>query len=327
MANSDCIVIMGSNMAENHPVGFRFVMKAKMRGATVIHVDPRFSRTSAMADLFVPIRAGGDLVFLGSLINYVLEREAYFKEYVLAYTNASMIVSEEFQDTEDLDGLFSGFDPSRGTYTTDTWQYEGQGLNGGAPQHHGQDSQSQSHHGGGAPGKPPTDPTLQHSRCVLQIVKRHYARYTPEMVEQACGVPREHFLKVAETIVRNSGRERTTSFAYAVAWTQHTIGTQIISCCALLQLLLGNIGRPGGGIMALRGHATIQGSTDIPTLYNLLPGYLPMPSAAEGHWDLEAYLEGVVTPRGTWANARRYAVRSEERRVGKECRSRWSPYH
>jgi formate dehydrogenase major subunit len=308
LANSDCIVIMGSNMAENHPVGFRFVMQAKERGATVIHIDPRFSRTSAMADLFVPLRAGSDLVFLGALVNYVLQHEAYFRDYVTAYTNAATIVSHEFQDTEDLDGLFSGFDSARGIYKTDSWQYQGEAEDTGAPEHHGQDAQSYTHRTGGSSGRPPMDPTLQHPRCVFQIVKRHYARYTPEMVEQACGVPREQFLKVAQTIVENSGRERTTSFAYAVAWTQHTIGTQIISCCALLQLLLGNIGRPGGGIMALRGHATIQGSTDIPTLYNLLPGYLPMPSAAEGHWDLHTYLDGVLTPRGNWANAPRYMV-------------------
>jgi formate dehydrogenase major subunit len=308
LANSDCIVVMGSNMAENHPVGFRFVMTAKTRGATVIHVDPRFSRTSAMADYFVPLRAGSDLVFLGALVSYVLERDAYFKEYVLAYTNAATIVSEQFEDTEDLDGLFSGFDPGRGTYRTHTWQYAGS-SGGGAPEHHGQDAQSMAHRQGGASARTaPTDPTLQHPRTVFQILKRHYRRYTPEMVEEACGVPRDHFLKVAETIVANSGRERTTAFAYAVAWTQHTTGTQIISCCAILQLLLGNIGRPGGGIMALRGHATIQGSTDIPTLYNLLPGYLPMPSVQDGHRDLAAYLDGVVTPTGGWFNARRYAV-------------------
>ena len=309
MANSDCVVIMGSNMAENHPVGFRFVMKAKTRGATIIHVDPRFSRTSAMADYYVPLRAGSDLVFLGALVNYVLEHEAYFKEYVLAYTNAAAIVSDQFEDTEDLDGLFSGFDPGRGTYTTDTWQYAGSDSEVGAPEHHGQDAQSMGHRQGGThPDAVPTDPTLQHPRCVFQILKRHYQRYTPEMVEQACGVSREQFLKVAETIVANSGRERTTSFAYAVAWTQHTTGTQTISCCAILQLLLGNVGRPGGGIMALRGHATIQGSTDIPTLYNLLPGYLPMPSVQDGHRDLAGYLDGVVTPAGGWFNAPRYMV-------------------
>jgi len=309
LANSDCIVVMGSNMAENHPVGFRFVMKAKTRGATIIHVDPRFSRTSAMADYFVPIRAGSDLVFLGALVSYVLEREAYFKEYVLAYTNAAAIVSDEFEDTEDLDGLFSGFDPGRGTYTTDSWQYAGSESGEGAPEHHGQDAQSMGHRQGGSrPNDLSTDPTLQHPRCVFQILKRHYRRYTPEMVEEACGVPKEQFLRIAETIVDNSGRERTTAFAYAVAWTQHTTGTQIISCCAILQLLLGNIGRPGGGIMALRGHATIQGSTDIPTLYNLLPGYLPMPSVQDGHRDLASYLEGVVTPAGGWFNAPKYMV-------------------
>ena len=309
LANSDCVVIMGSNMAENHPVGFRFVVKAKTRGATVIHIDPRFSRTSALSDYFVPLRAGSDLVFLGALVNYVLEREAYFKEYVLAYTNAAWIVSDEFEDTEDLGGLFSGFDPGRGTYQTDSWQYAAPKTAGGAPDRQGQDAESHGHRQGGAgPAAVPTDPTLQHPRCVFQILKRHYRRYTPEMVEEACGVPQEQFLKVAETIVANSGRERTTSFAYAVAWTQHTTGTQTISCCAILQLLLGNIGRPGGGIMALRGHATIQGSTDIPTLYNLLPGYLPMPSVQDGHRDLASYLDGVVLPAGGWGNAGRYTV-------------------
>src|SRR6185503_11789431 len=142
MANSDCVVIMGSNMAENHPVGFRFVMKAKTRGATIIHIDPRFSRTSAMADYYVPSRAGSDLVFLGALVSYVLEREAYFKEYVLAYTNAAAIVSDDFEDTEDLDGLFSGFDPGRSTYKTDSWAYAGQaggsGDAGDSPEHQGQ---------------------------------------------------------------------------------------------------------------------------------------------------------------------------------------------
>jgi formate dehydrogenase major subunit len=299
---------MGSNMAENHPVGFRFVMTAKTRGATVIHIDPRFSRTSAMADYFVPLRAGSDLVFLGALVNYVLSHEAYFKEYVLAYTNAAIIVSEEYQDTEDLDGLFSGFDPGRGTYKTDTWQYEGEAAPGGAPETQAGDAESFGHRAGGSSGHPPTDPTLQHPRCVFQILKRHYQRYTPEMVEEACGVPRNHFLKVAETIVANSGRERTTSFAYAVAWTQHTTGTQTISCCAILQLLLGNIGRPGGGIMALRGHATIQGSTDIPTLYNLLPGYLPMPSVPDGHHNLSSYLEGTALPAGGWTRAPAYMI-------------------
>ena len=313
LANSDCVVIMGSNMAENHPVGFRFVVHAKLRGATVIHIDPRFSRTSALSDMHVPLRAGSDLVFLGALINYVIEHDAYFKEYVLAYTNAASIVSDDFRDTEDLDGLFSGFDPSRGTYETKSWAYAGQESEQAGPENKTQDAQSYAHRGAGAStegptDEAPTDPTLQHPRCAFQLVKCHYARYTPEMVEEACGVPRQQFLRVAEAIVANSTRDRTTVFCYAVAWTQHTTGTQMISACALLQLLLGNIGRPGGGIMALRGHATIQGSTDIPTLFNLLPGYLPMPSRAEGHDDLEKYLGTVTTPTGWWHNAPRYVV-------------------
>src|SRR5574340_892182 len=145
----------------------------------------------------------------------------------------------------------------------------------------------------------PQDPTLQHPRCVFQLLKKHYARYTPELVEETCGVPKALFLEVAETLARNSGRERTTAFVYAVGWTQHTVGVQYIRAAAIVQLLLGNIGRPGGGIMALRGHASIQGSTDIPTLYNLLPGYLPMPHAGV-YDDLAGYVETNRSPGGWW---------------------------
>src|SRR5262245_12423214 len=286
---------MGANMAENHPVGFRFVLKAKERGATVIHVDPRFSRTSALADIHVPLRAGSDLVFLGALVNYTIQHEKYFREYVVHYTNAPVLIDPGYRDTEDLGGVFSGYDPQRGRYSFDTWQYAG-GASSAAPEvHTSETSEPRTRFVGDLAGAPQTDPTLQHPHCVFQLVKRHFARYTPELVERACGVPRDLFLQVAEAITRSSGIgpdgvDRTTAFCYAVAWTQHTVGTQIISCCALLQLLLGNIGRPGGGILALRGHATIQGSTDIPTLYNLLPGYLPMPNARQDHGTLEAYL-------------------------------------
>ena len=352
LADSDCIVIMGSNMAENHPVGFRFVLKAKTKGATIIHIDPRFSRTSALADIHVPLRPGTDLAVLGGIINYVLNSERwnsdpFFKEYITHYTNAPLIVSEEFKDTEELEGLFSGYDPEQRRYNTDTWQFaekpaqpdpgrrpqagsepdrhatgqtgeEGQAATGDygaglsrraeeAEQDHGQTAEPSSaqvmpH----AP--PPVDMTLQHPNCVFQIVKRHFARYTPELVEQISGVPRDLLITVAETLLQNSGRDRTSAFCYAVAWTQHTIGTQIISCCALLQLLLGNIGRPGGGILALRGHATIQGSTDIPTLYNLLPGYLPMPSTQAGHRSLREYLAAEQSPTGMWFNMPRFMV-------------------
>ncbi len=314
LAASDCIVIMGANMAENHPVGFRFVMHAKERGATVIHVDPRFSRTSALSDLHVPLRAGSDLVFLGALVNYVIQQEKFFREYVVSYTNAPVIIDSAFRDTEDLDGLFSGYDPARRSYDQASWQYAGQRDHPAGSQSDAQDAEPRTQYTGHLDSPPQTDPTLQDPRCVFQLVKRHFARYTPEMVEEACGVPRASFLKVAEAITRNSGIgpdgvDRTTAFCYAVAWTQHTTGTQIISCCALLQLLLGNVGRPGGGILALRGHSTIQGSTDIPTLYNLLPGYLPMPVSEEsGEPDLRTYLQHHVPRTGAWHRMPAYLV-------------------
>ena len=293
-------------MAECHPVGFRWVMEAKRRGATVIHVDPRFTRTSAVADLHVPLRAGTDVAFLGALVHHVIEEERYFRDYVVHYTNAPAIVGEGFRDTEDLDGLFSGWEPEKGAYDPASWRYEGAAAAPaathretftGEPQ-----SEQGSRHGAGR-----LDPTLEHPRCVFQILRRHFSRYTPELVEEVCGVPRELFGKVAETLCANSGRERTSAFCYAVGWTQHTIGVQYIRTAAILQLLLGNVGRPGGGILALRGHASIQGSTDIPTLYNLLPGYLPMPHAGlDG--GLGAYLARNGSASGWWGEMPKYAV-------------------
>jgi formate dehydrogenase major subunit len=279
LQNADCIVIQGSNMAECHPVGFRWVMKAKERGATVIHVDPRFTRTSAVADVHVPIRAGSDIAFLGGIIHYILENERYFKEYVVNYTNAAAIINEDFKDAEDGDGLFGGWDEEKGEYSNRNWML-------------------QAKH---------TDPTLQHPRCVFQILKRHFSRYTAEMVERTCGVSARLLTKVAETLCRNSGRERTSAFCYAVGWTQHTMGVQYIRTACIIQLLLGNMGRPGGGIMALRGHASIQGSTDIPTLYNLLPGYLPMPRAKSDR-DFETYVRRNESPSGWWGEFEKYSV-------------------
>jgi formate dehydrogenase major subunit len=296
-------------MAEAHPVGFRWVMKARERGATVLHIDPRFGRTSAMADLHVPIRAGSDIAFLGALINHVIETDSWFKEYVLNYTNASTIINKDFKDTEDLGGFFSGFDAETGTYDPSTWRYEGGEIASPAGQReHSTQAFSEKTGAGMLVGDPERDPTLQHERCVFQLLRKHYARYTPEMVERICGISQEQFHTVAETLIRNSGRERTTALCYAVGWTQHTSGVQIIRTAAILQLLLGNIGRPGGGIVALRGHASIQGSTDIPTLYDLLPGYLPMPKGREGELDLRSYIDGNSAERGWWSNFEKYIV-------------------
>src|SRR5438128_114364 len=323
MADSDCVVIQGSNMAECHPVAFRWPMQAKLKGAKLIHVDPRFTRTSAVADIHAPIRAGSDVAFLGGLIRYVLESERwrtdpFFREFDVNYTNAATIIGNDVKDTEDAEGVFSGLmqyapgikewplDGFVGQYDTRSWQY----------------AAAAAGHASTPPAGPPFDPlvrslltppprrdeTLQDPRTVLQIVKRHFSRYTPEMVERVTGCPKETFLKVAETILANSGRERTTSFAYAVAWTQHTNGPQTIGCCALLQLLLGNIGRPGAGVMALRGHASIQGSTDIPTLYHSIHGYMNHPSALKRHDSLRDWLLTETTPRGYWANTPKFMV-------------------
>ena len=292
-------------MAECHPVGFQWVMEAKARGATIIHIDPRFTRTSAVADLFVPVRAGSDIAFLGGIINFILTNELYFREYVVSYTNAATIVSEDFQDAGQLGGLFSGFDPDTGTYDTTSWAYEGVETAAAAGSRTvPRGSGAALPHGDGR-----RDETLQDPFCVFQILKRHYARYTPEMVERICGVPPDLFAKVCEAVTANSGRERTTSWVYSVGWTQHSVGVQYIRGAAIIQLLLGNMGRPGGGILALRGHASIQGSTDIPTLFDLLPGYLPMPKAAV-HGDLNGYLASMKSDgqKGFWAAMDAYTV-------------------
>jgi formate dehydrogenase major subunit len=364
MADSDCCVFMGSNMAENHPVAFRWPMKAKLKGAKLIHVDPRFTRTSAMCDIYAPIRAGSDIAFLGGLIHYVInnerwQNEKFFQDFLLHYTNAPILIGDEFRDTEDLDGVFSGlmeykggvnewpYNGFLGEYNNQSWQYAGtqaraQGWQGATARSGEQQvgREGQQERGAGAAGgagsaapkdgaaraagikgppfeplvrallQPPAlrDETLQNPRCVFQIIKRHFSRYTPEMVERVTGCPQDVFLKVAETILANSGAERTTSFAYAVAWTQHTNGPQVIGCCALLQLLLGNIGRPGAGIMALRGHASIQGSTDVPTLYHSIHGYMSHPSALKKHETLVDFLVLESRPRSYWANLPKFMI-------------------
>lgn len=328
-------------MAECHPVAFRWPMKAKGQGAKLIHVDPRFTRTSAMADIYAPLRAGTDIAFLGGLIHYVLNSERwnndpFFKEYVVNYTNAATMISDAFQGTEALDGVFSGlmaytggsevwpFNGFIGSYDNASWQYARAGAAPADPRggtELGSQGTAQQQAASLPPGPPfepliralrkpaPTrDDTLQDPRTVFQIIKRHFSRYTPEMVEQVTGCAQQTLIQVAETLLENSGRERTTAWCYAVGWTQHTYGPQMIGCCALLQLLLGNFGRPGGGIMALRGHASIQGSTDIPTLYHSIHGYMPAPSALKPHTSLTDYLAAEASASGYWANMPAFVV-------------------
>ncbi|HXD53572.1 MAG TPA: formate dehydrogenase [Solirubrobacteraceae bacterium] len=310
LQNSDLIVLEGSNMAEAHPVAFQWVAEAKARGAKVIHIDPHYSRTSVLADLFVPLRAGTDIAFLGGIVNHVLQTESDFREYVLAYTNAPTILGEDFADAG-ADGVFSGFDPEQGVYDPASWQYEGTFVAAAAGQRdqegnilrNGRDGEAAE----GERAEPKLDETLQHPRCVWQVLKRHYASYTPEMVERVCGVPQDVFAEVCRLFVENSGRERTTSFVHGVGWTQHTIGSQYIRAASILQLLLGNMGRPGGGVMAIRGHASIQGSSDIPTLFDTLPGYIPMPHAY-AHESLDEFLCADAPRKGYWGNMRSYVV-------------------
>src|SRR5579875_432770 len=304
---------MGSNMAEAHPVGFQWVMAAKDRGARVIHIDPRFTRTSAMASQHVTLRTGTDIAFLGGVINYILANELDFREYVRAYTNAPFLINERFADTEQLDGLFSGYDPRSASYDPATWSYESVSVAEGGGRREREQASADAHGSGGpviegAAAELAADPTLEHPRCVYQVLKRHFGRYTPEMVERICGVPRDQFLDVCRAWTENSGRDRTAGLVYSVGWTQHSVGAQYIRAGSIIQLLLGNIGRPGGGVYALRGHASIQGSTDIPTLFNLLPGYLPMPDTS--HENLAAYLGKVAgdKQKGFWRNADTYMI-------------------
>lgn len=315
---------MGSNMAEAHPVGFRWPMKAKERGGKLIHVDPRFSRTSAMADTHVQIRAGSDIAFLGALIRWVIENDRCFTDYVKAYTNASTLIDAEWSDTEDADGIFSGWNPATGDYDLEKghWAYQREAgfdpaslfphADPDAPRQDSGATASVSLHaspkGKATAGPVQKDETLQHPRCVFQLLRKHFGRYTPEVAASICGCTPEQIVQVAQQLADNSGRERTSAICYAVGWTQHSTGPQIIRAASVLQLLLGNIGRPGGGIMALRGHCSIQGSTDVPTLYDLLPGYLPQPSHAKTHQTLDGYCEHEGVANGYWCNFRKFIV-------------------
>jgi formate dehydrogenase major subunit len=281
--NSD-VIMATSNMAENHPVGFQWVMKAKERGAKLIHVDPRFTRTSAAADLHVPLRSGTNIVFFGGLISYAIEKNLYFKDYVVNYTNASFLIDPAFKTPTDLDGLFTGFDQGKKSYDRSSWKYQ-------------VDDE----------GNPKRDLTLRDPHSVFQLLRRHYSRYTPEMVEKVCGIPRAKFEEVAQLYCGTSGPDKTGTVTYALNLTQHTNGVENIRSLCMLQLLLGNIGRPGGGVVALRGHANVQGATDLELLYHELPGYLATP-LRDQHPDLKAYLEKETPKGGFWTNKPKFMV-------------------
>jgi len=254
--NADVILAMGGNPAENHPVGFKWFIEAKKtRNAKLVVVDPRFTRTAAVADLYSPIRSGTDIAYLLGIIRYALANSRFHVDYVKLHTNASFIIGEKFAFDE---GLFSGFDEGKGNYAKESWAYEADPKTG-------------------AYG---VDPTLQHPRCAFQLLKKHVERYTPEMVERICGVPKETFLKVAGVVTSTGNPERVGTITYALGWTQHSTGVQMIRAAAILQLLLGNVGRPGGGVNAFRGHSNIQGATDTAGTFETLPGYLRTPTGS-----------------------------------------------
>jgi len=313
--NTDMMLIMGGNPAENHPCGFKWPIEAKRnRNATMIVVDPRFTRTAAVADLFVQIRTGTDIAFLGGIINYAIQNNRIARDYLANYTNAAFIVRKGFKLPED--GLYSGFDPATHTYDKATWNYEEGGDMKGKPDAAGD---------GAASATPPVLPSkvaydfsLEHPRTVFQLLKKQYSRYTPEMVERITGVPKDQFLKAADlfTSIRKDGdMKKAGTIIYAVGWTQHSSGTQTIRTAAMLQLLLGNVGRAGGGVNALRGHSNIQGATDMAGVFDILPGYLKMPNPADK--DFKAYLDR-ITPKPSkpgpwdsfnyWSNTPKFAV-------------------
>jgi len=263
LKNSDVILIMGSNAAEHHPIAFKWILRAKeQNGARIIHVDPRYTRTSARCDYHVPLRSGTDIAFLGGMIHYILSNNKDFREYVTNYTNASFIVSADFNFK---DGLFSGYDAGKRKYSKDTWVFDKDGR-----------------------GVPMRDMTLQNPRCVYQLLKKHYSRYTIDKVSSITGVTKENLLKVYEEYSATGVKDKAGTECYALGWTHHTTGSQIIRTMSIIQLLLGNMGIAGGGINALRGEPNVQGSTDHCILYGNLPGYLKMPVASLD--TLEKYL-------------------------------------
>jgi formate dehydrogenase major subunit/formate dehydrogenase-N alpha subunit len=267
--NANVVLIMGGNAAEAHPVGFKWVVEAQTKNdATVVVVDPRFNRSAAVADLYAPIRAGSDTAFLLGVIRYLLENDRIQHDYVRHYTNASLLIRDDYQFE---DGVFSGYDAKKRQYDKSSWFYQ---LD--------------------EKGNALRDETLSHPRCVWNLLKKHVERYTPEMVNRLCGTSLADFNRICEILASTSVPDRTATILYALGWTHHSAGAQIIRAAAMLQLLLGNIGMAGGGVNALRGHSNIQGYTDLGLLSTNLPGYMPLPS--EKQPDYQTYISQITPP-------------------------------
>jgi formate dehydrogenase major subunit len=312
--NTDMMLIMGGNPAENHPCGFKWAVEAKReRNAKMIVVDPRYTRTAAVSDMFLQIRAGSDIAFLGGLIHYALENQRVATDYLVNYTNAAFVVKEGFKLPED--GLYSGFDSASQTYDKSTWNYEESGTSG-------QSSSTPP----SLPANVAFDTSLANPRCVYQLLKKQYSRYTPEMVERVTGIPKDQFLKAAEmfTSIRADGDvKKVATIIYAVGWTQHSFGSQIIRAAAMLQMLLGNVGRAGGGVNALRGHSNIQGATDMAGIFDNLPGYLKVPTPADQ--DFAGWMKR-ITPTSSkpkdwesynyWSNTPKFTVSFQKAMYG-----------
>jgi formate dehydrogenase-N alpha subunit len=282
LQHTDCALIIGANPAENHPISFKWLLKARENGGKIVSVDPRFTRTSSQADLYTPLRSGTDIPFMGGLINYAIENNLFHKEYVAKYTNAAFVVKEGYEFN---DGLFSGYDAATRAYDKTTWSFETT-----------------------EDGKPVKDETLEHPRSVFQLMKKHYSRYDVDSVTAVTGTPKEEYLNVAKTYCATGKPGKAGTILYAMGTTQHTVGTQNVRSYAMLQLLLGNIGMPGGGVNALRGESNVQGSTDFGLLFGDLPGYLGAPKEAPEHATLAAYLEKETPKTGYWSNKPKFVV-------------------
>jgi len=296
LRNSDCILVMGSNAAANHPISFKWVTKAMEKGATLVSVDPRFTQTSAKADIYAPLRSGTDIAFLSGMIKYILENELYFKEYTAEYTNASFLVNPGFKLPGDNEGVFSGLKGTKtdegminAKYDKSTWSFQKN-----------------------ADGTPKKDKTLKDPNCVFQLLKKHVSRYTPEKVSAITGTPVDKLDKIYKVYAATGQSNKAGTIMYAMGWTQHTTGVQNIRTMAIIQLLLGNMGVAGGGVNALRGESNVQGSTDHCLLFHILPGYLKTPKASQP--TLKAYNDK-YTPKATdpmsanwWGNYPKYSA-------------------